>query len=43
MYVALFTRAWIETSAIAAPVTVRVVALFTRAWIETRFMTSLPR
>ena len=33
-FVALFTRAWIEISAIAAPVTVRVVALFTRAWIE---------
>ena len=32
--VALFTRAWIEISAIAAPLTVSVVALFTRAWIE---------
>ena len=34
--VALFTRAWIETSAADRPARRTSVALFTRAWIETQ-------
>ena len=35
-YVALFTRAWIEMSAMALAELFKNVALFTRAWIEIR-------
>ena len=35
--VALFTRAWIETSYSNPMISLAPVALFTRAWIETIF------
>ena len=34
VYVALFTRAWIEIVFIIQQMTFILVALFTRAWIE---------
>ncbi len=39
--VALFTRAWIEIAAAAAPVNPAGVALFTRAWIEIEALTNI--
>ena len=34
MFVALFTRAWIEMPTFTQILSLSIVALFTRAWIE---------